>query len=351
MFTLTVYLIQRGLISDMFRAAPPGMPNVFMLDIPAKDHQAVFDLLKRQPGAERPPELMGTTAAKLVRVKGTPIEEVKFQGYGRRFRSTRQVTSLGEQPPYAQIDAGRWWSGTPAQPQVCASDDAARILKLAPGDELSWTMSGRTVTARVACVTSIDSIHLAGRMEFIFSAGALDGLPVIYYGSVRMKRGQVAGLQLAMYEKFPNVTVVNVADVLRIVQEVVDQISIVVRFISAFAILAGLIILASSVAGTRFRRVRETVILKTLGATRAKVAGIFSMEFLILGVVAGIMGSLLATGFSSLVLNRLLNAGFPVTLVPQLVAVVATALVANAAGWLASFRILGQKPLQVLREE
>src|SRR5207253_10768963 len=94
----------------------------------------------------------------------------------------------------------------------------------------------------------------------------------------------------------------NDDDVMLIVHDVVDLIALVILFISLFTILAGVIILASSVAGTRFRRIREVVILKTLGATLRRVAGIFSIEFLILGAVAGVMGSLLAAGFSSLLL-------------------------------------------------
>ena len=146
-------------------------------------------------------------------------------------------------------------------------------------------------------------------------------------------------------------SVINVADVLDRVQEVVDQIALVVRFISAFAILAGVIILASSIAGTRFRRIREVVILKTLGATRRRVAQIFSVEFLVLGLVAGLMGSLLATAFSALVLRRLFDAPFRFDPLPNIVAIVVTAAIANLAGWLASFHILGQKPLEALRHE
>src|SRR5205085_5819809 len=114
------------------------------------------------------------------------------------------------------------------------------------------------------------------------------------------------------------VTVVNVADVLEIVQQIVSQIALVVRFISVFAILAGVIILASSVAGSRFRRVQEVVILKTLGATRRRVAGIFSVEFLVLGAVAGVMGSFLATGFSSLLLKRFFAGQFRFDPLPAL---------------------------------
>ena len=119
-----------------------------------------------------------------------------------------------------------------------------------------------------------------------------------------------AQFQREAFEKFPTVTVVNIADALEIVQQVVDQIALVIRFLSAFAILAGAIILAASIAGTRFRRVREVVILKTLGATRRHVGRIFSVEFLTLGTVAGLMGGILATIFSSLVLKRLLSAHF-----------------------------------------
>ena len=104
-------------------------------------------------------------------------------------------------------------------------------------------------------------------------------------------------------------------------------------------------------AGTRFRRMREVVILKTLGATRWRVSRIFSVEFLVLGAVAGLMGSLLASGFSNFLLKRMLDAQTSVPLIPILLSVLATALIANVAGWMASFPILNQKPLQILREE
>jgi putative ABC transport system permease protein len=166
-----------------------------------------------------------------------------------------------------------------------------------------------------------------------------------------MKPSSVGSFQRAMFEKFPAATVVNVADALAMVQDVVSQIALVIRFLSMFAILGGAIILAAAVAGTRFRRVRETAILKTLGATRRIVARIFSVEFLTLGAVAGLMGALLASVFSYLMLTRFLEVGFKFDWRASLVAMLLAALLANASGWLASYRILGQKPLEVLRDE
>ena len=350
MFTMTVYLVQRGVITQMSRNAPPGMPNVFLIDISPKERPAVVDLLKQQPGIDGAPELIGTVAAKLLDVDGRSIESMQLRGWGRRFRVARPVTSSAQMPDYLDLVRGRWWSAS-GSTQVCVSEEVAKVLGIGPGSSMHWTISGRDVNARVACVFNIDSIHLASRGEFIFSGGSLDGFPLIYYGSLRAKPASVPRMQEALYERFPTVTVINMADVLQTFQSVVDRISQVVRFISMFAILAGAIILSSSVAGTRFRRMREVVILKTLGATRWRVSRIFSVEFLILGAVAGTMGALLANGFANLLLKRMLDSPVSFPVAPAILAVVATALIANAAGWMASFRILGQKPLEILREE
>ncbi|HEY6390664.1 MAG TPA: FtsX-like permease family protein, partial [Bryobacteraceae bacterium] len=353
MFTLTVYLVERGVIAQMNRTAPPGMPNVFLIDIAPQNRDAVLALLKQQRGIEGAPEFIGTVAAKLVDIDGREIEKMGLKGWGRRFRYPRSVTSATAISGQVEILQGSWWSAQkPAEnPQVCVSEEAAKTLKVEVGAMMRWTVTGRELKARVGCIHRVDSIHLAGRVDFIFSAEALNGFPVIYYGSLRAQPKSVSALQQSLYQHFPTVTVINMADVLQTFQGVVDQIAMVIRFISMFAILAGAIILSSSVAGTRFRRMREVVILKTLGATRWRVSRIFSVEFLVLGAVAGTMGSLLANGFANLLLKRTLDAQLSFPMLPSLLAVLATALIANVAGWMASFRILGQKPLEILRDE
>jgi putative ABC transport system permease protein len=351
MFTLTIYLVQHGMIAEMNRTSPPGMPNVFLIDISAGDRAAILGLIKQQRGVDGTPELIGTVAAKIISVDGQDVASMDLKGFGRRYRSPRPVTSAGAMPDYVDLVRGDWWSSPNGSPQVCVDEDAARILRIEPGSQLRWTISGKEVQTRVACIENIDSVHLFSRVEFIFNTSALSGFPIIYYGSLRAQPSVVPALQEALYKRFPTVTVVNVADVLQIVQGVVDRISQVVRFISMFAILAGAVILSSSVAGTRFRRMREVVILKTLGATRWRVSRIFSVEFLVLGGVAGLMGSLLAGGFANLLLKRMLDAPTTIPVIPILLSVLATALIANAAGWMASFPILGQKPLEILREE
>jgi putative ABC transport system permease protein len=290
-------------------------------------------------------------AAKLMNIDGQDVATMDLKGFGRRYRSARPVASAGATPDYVNIERGTWWNSPNVAPAVCVDEDAARILRIQPGSQLRWTISGKDVETRVACIQTVDSVHLLSRVEFIFNATALEGFPIVYYSSLRAQPSAVPALQEALYNRFPTVTVVNMADVLQIVQGVVDRISEVVRFISMFAILAGAVILSSAVAGTRFRRMREVVILKTLGATRWRVSRIFSVEFLVLGGVAGLMGSLLAGGFANLLLKRMLDAQTSIPVIPILFSVLATALIANAAGWMASFPILSQKPLEILREE
>jgi putative ABC transport system permease protein len=335
MFTLTVYLVQRGLLTELVKSAPPGMPNVFLLDITPRIKDGVIAIASQQKGIQSKLELVGTVSARIVNINGTSFDRTNLKGLSRRY--AREI-SVAIDP---NLKPG----------ELSISEESAKVLNLQVGSKIDWTTPAKQFSSTVAKIHKIDQTRLNARIEFLLSADTLAGSPAIYYGAIRVQAPMVPALQRAIYNSYPTVTVVNIADVLQIVQGVVDQISLVIRFISAFAILAGAIILASSVAGTRFRRIREVVILKTIGATRGRVAEIFSVEFLILGSVAGLMGALLATGFSNVLLHKLLDAPLRFDLWPNLFCVLLTAFVANVAGWLASYRILGQKPLEVLRHE
>jgi putative ABC transport system permease protein len=233
---------------------------------------------------------------------------------------------------------------------VSVEESAADTLKLTVGDTLEWSIQGSPMSARVSSIRRTDAARLGANNQFIVSPVALHGFPVIYYGAIRVQEPLVTSLQRAVFEKFPTVTVVNAADVLEIVQSVVDRISVTVRFLAGFAILGGVIILASAVAGTRYRRTREVAILKTIGATRQKIVRIFSLEFLVIGVIAGSIGAGLACTFSLILIHRLFHAIYALPVMPVIASMSLTAVIAVAAGWAASFRILRQKPLEVLRQ-
>jgi putative ABC transport system permease protein len=350
-FTLSVYLLQKSLIHEISSAAPPGSPNVILINITERDHDGVQKLLDGLPGLKKKPVIEPFVSVRLESIDGRPVKDLKLEHFQRRYQSTRQVSWADAPPEDLLARRGAWWKPGDAAPQVAVVEEMAAVLNLNPGQRLRWTAIGREFETPIAAVFRQRAVRSGQQVEVLFNRPALAGLPVQYVGLVRLPGKQVGALQKLAYQQFPTVTVINTADLMNLVQEVVDQIALVIRFIAGFAILAGAIILASTVAGTRFRRIRETAVLKTLGAKRMRLAGIFSVEFLILGLVAGALGSVLATLFSRLLLSRLLDAEFHVEWPPLVITTALAGLLAVGAGWLASLRILSQKPLEVLRDE
>jgi putative ABC transport system permease protein len=352
MFITSVYLVQHSVVTKIMENAPPGLPNVFLIDIQPSQEAGVERMIRQQLGTGGAFEIIRVAQLRVAAVNGRPLDVHKLQGFERRFLGSRGVTSAAGLPRGVEVLKGAWWKDGSTEPLVAVEEDAARVLRVGPGTVVDFDSFGRILRVRVAAVYHSERFRMGATTEFNFPPAALAGLPFIDYGGVQVKPENVGRLQRALYEAYPTVTVISVAEALSVVQEVVDQVALVMRFLSVFAILAGVIILASSVAGTRFRRIREVVILKTLGGTRRKIANVFTVEFLIIGLVAGLMGGLLANGFANLILSRRFEA-VHISFHPWVIviAMVATAVVADATGWLASFRILGQKPLEVLREE
>jgi putative ABC transport system permease protein len=338
-------------ISQMARSAPPDMPNVFLINVTNVERDGLVDLLENYPGIEGGVELVPSVAARLNSINGVDLADQNLDENANRYRASRGITSFEEQPEEYEVISGAWWPRDREGAFVAVRDDAAETLDISVGDELQWIIGVETVSAQVAAIVRIESIRMGSNAYFTLTPEALEGRPAVYFGGVRIAPEKAIELQRDAFAKFPTVMLINAADVLSIVQDVVDQIALVVQFVSAFSILGGIIILSSSVVATRFRRIRETAILKTLGATRRKVARIFAVEFVVLGLVAGGMGSLLASGFAALLLTNVLDAGFDFDVAANLATVVGTAVVANIAGWLASYRVLDQKPLEALRHE
>src|SRR5262249_5034650 len=142
-------------------------------------------------------------------------------------------------------------------------------LGLKIGSAVEWTLLSGKVRARVANIRKTDAIRVGANNQFILSPGALDGFSAVYYGALRVKSERIGAVQAHIFEQFPTVTAVNAADILEIIQGLMDRVSLAVRFVAGFAIFGGLIVLASSVVGTRYRRMREVAILRTVGATRS----------------------------------------------------------------------------------
>jgi putative ABC transport system permease protein len=260
-----------------------------------------------------------------------------------------ELTWADAPPDGDKITAGKWWSSSGAA-QLAVGDGVAKRLHLDVGSTMELATGANTRTLKVAAIYRSDGQHLASRVSFILPSGQISDQPSTWYGGVHIDPRQVPAMERAFFMAYPTITIINVADVLQRIENVVDQITFVIRLLAGFSILAGLTILASSIASTRFRRMQEAVVLKTLGATRMRIVRIFSVEFSVLGLLAAAVGVVFANLLTRILLRRL-DVHFQIEWLATFVALAGTSVLATVTGWIASYRILGLRPLEVLREE
>ncbi|AXC14874.1 protein of unknown function DUF214 [Acidisarcina polymorpha] len=353
MLILVVFLMQESVLREMKQGAAPDTPNIFLIDIASSELDGVRDLLKKQPGVQGKFEALPVVSGRIESIDGIPVEKLKVKNYPKRLLQSVSLTWSDQLPEGANMVSGHWWApgdGENGPAGLAVVDHAAARLHLHPGSEVFFDSDDKLIKTKVAAIYRSDGQHVYGRSEFILPQAALAGMPVIWYGAAHVDGPQIAAMQRALYAIYPTVTVINIADILDTIQGFVGQITQVVRFLAGFSMLSGIVILASSIASTRYRRIREVVVLKTIGATRGRIATVFSVEFVVLGLLSGMVGVIFANLLTRVLVHKL-DVAFHLDWLAGLIALVSSAFLAIATGWVASIRILGQKPLQVLREE
>jgi len=281
-------------------------------------------------------ETIPVISSRIVSIDGVSVDELRVKNYPKRLLRSASITWSSSVPRGTKIAQGKWWDKD-TDPDLAVVDRVAERLHLHIGSHLEFAANDKTISTTVSAIYKVDGEHAFARSEFILAPALLQGLPATWYGAVHVAPNQIASMERALFAAYPTVTVINLADILQTIQD-------------GFSILSGAIILASSVASTRFRRIREVVVLKTLGATRGRIAQVFSVEFIVLGLLSGLVGAIFANLLARVLLHRM-DVVYRINWPGSAIAILATAVLAIATGWVASFRILGQKPLEVLREE
>lgn len=350
MLILAVYLMQAALLREIRETASPKLPNIFIIDVTTEESTCVRDFFAHQSGVTEPLELMPSVRGRILTLNGKTLDQLQDQHLPKRMLEDVGLTWSDTLLAGDKIIQGKWWTDPNAQ-QVAIGQGFAQRLHLGIGSSVELETSVNGIhKLTVAAIFRADEQHLGGRAPFVLPSGQLKGEVATWYGGAHIDPKQVGSIERALFAAYPTITVINIADVLLRIETVVDQITFVIRFLAGFSIFAGLTILASSIASTRFRRMREAVVLKTLGATRMRIVRTFSVEFSVLGLLAGAVGVVFANLLTRVLLDRM-KVGFHIEWLATLVALVGTAVLATATGWIASYRILGLRPLEVLREE
>jgi putative ABC transport system permease protein len=348
MFTASTYLVQDTVLRAVQNNSPGETGNLFLIDI--RDTHKVTKFVEAQPGISGKLKIIGYIMGKVVAKNGVPADQLKLSKKKRNDLQMVRIATAQSLPYGLALHKGHWWKPDDKQPALAISEEVEKKFHLKLGDRVEFETAGRTVDAPLVAIFRREW-RAPANYNLIVPLEAMRGFPVTYYGAVHANAAQIPSVEQALFQRFPTITVMNLADVLDRIRNAIDQVAVVIRFLGFFAIAAGIIILCASVAGTRYRRIREVAILKTLGGTRRQIRSVFSIEFSILGAVAGLIGGILANAFTFILSKEFIHAPFHFDWPLLGAAVGLTVLLANAAGWLASARILNQRPLVVLREE
>ncbi len=354
MLIVSVALLDRSLRREITRKSAATAPAFFFIDI-QPDQAEPFSRLVTGLNGGVAPELIPVVRSRLVAINTAPISpDVRTRREDAWYLTREYVlTWASEAPGHNTVIAGRWWTPAEAarEPLISVEEEIAAQLGVALGSTLTFDIQGAPVMARVVNLRRVDWESLNANFFVIFSQRALDGAPTTSLATARVPPRDEGRVQSAVAAAFPNVTAIPVREVLERVTSVLDQIALAMRLVAGLSVLSGLVVMAGALAITRYQRLYQSVILKALGATRGFVAHVFAVEYALLGAGAGLCGTVLAAILAWAVLRFALDVPWswaPATLLSGVIAAIALAL---AVGFLGTYRLLGQKPLGVLRSE
>jgi putative ABC transport system permease protein len=358
MLLVTVALLEGVLGRQIDYEQRREAPSFFFLDVQPDQVDELTRVVERAGGAR--PALTPVVRARLAAVDGArvtrdTVERARRRDDEGRWYLTREYAlTYAETPPAAVVlTEGRWWTPAEGQARALASieETAARRLGVHPGSRLTFDVQGVALDVEVNSVRRVDWQSLTTNFFFVLSPAALAGAPATWVATTRAPAAREAAVQNAVIAAFPNVTAIPLREVLERVAAVLGDIAIAVRLVALFTLGAGVVVMAGALAATRAQRLYESVVLRTLGASRGLVARAFAVEYGLLGATAGVGGTLLATVLAWAVVRWVLDAPWSFDPRPLVVGLAATVALALAVGFLVTFRLLGQKPLPVLRRE
>jgi len=350
---LTLFLIQKNLIKEIVPERAE-QPNTVMFDIQPDQRAAIADILKQQQ--LQLIQEASLVTMRLASVRGVPREQLQKDRtiprwiLRREYRSTYRNALVDSE----ESIAGQWPApaATNGIVPVSVEEDIAKDLRLRLGDELEFDVQGVPVRTRVANLRKVDWRRMQPNFFVVFPTGVLEGAPSISIITTRTPdSASSARLQRTIVQKFPNVSIIDLSLVLQTVDTIVNKISFVIRFMALFTVCTGLTVLAAAILTGRYQRVREAVLLRTLGASRKQVGQILLVEYFLLGFVASGTAVFLSVGSSWALARFLFHAPYHFAPFALIGAVFIVCGVTMAMGFFGTRGLLSRPPLEVLRAE
>ena len=358
---VTLFLTQRTLLEQIRVTGGEGRPNLVLFDVQSDQVDGVQDLVESEglPVFQNEP----IVTMRLHRVKGRPVTEIRRDSttratwaHEREYRVTyrdhlTESETLVEGEFVGQVQSNPFRTGA-AVPISIEQEIAYEELNVGIGDTLTFDIQGRKLDAYVSSIRSVDWQRIGTNYFVVFPEGVLEAAPRMNVLLSRTSTDeQSARVQRRLVQEYPNVSAIDLSLVLSTVKDLFGRLSYVIRFMAAFSILTGLIVLAGAVVVSRYQRAEESVLLKTLGASRKTVLQIMTVEYLFLGVFAAITGILLAIIAAWSLSYFVFDGPFVVAPWALLGTFVVVVLLTIGIGLFNSRGLYDRPPMEVLRAE
>jgi putative ABC transport system permease protein len=330
---------------------PPDAPNQFLINVLPEQVDDARAQLKRGVGADvafRP-----MVRGRLVGINGQVLDTRRYDDARTRRLAEREfnLSWTDRLPAGNRVVAGRFWE--PAAGGVTAGisleDGIANSLGVKVGDSLTFDIAGSQVSAAVTSLRKVDWDSFRVNFFALFAPGPLDDKPATYIAAFRAPEGDSAWLA-PLVQKHSNILSIDVGEVMRQVQGIVDRVSRAIEFVFLFTLAGGLLVLQAAVAATQDERRFDAAILRTLGASSRQLRSAQIAEFLLLGALAGLVAAAGATAIGWAISDRIFKIPFDPNPMVWLYGIVGGALSVALAGWLGTRNTLRQPPLAVIRQ-
>ena len=350
---VTITQIDGNLRRQFLAALPDRAPSFYFIDIPATEAGRFGAFLKQiapQSTVEDVPMLRG----RIVAARGVKAEDLKASTDSEWvLQSDRGLTYTGEIPKGSKIVEGKWWGADyDGPPLISIEKKIADGLKLKLGDEIVVNVLGRDIPARIGNMRTVDWQSLGINFVLVFSPNAFRGAPHTHVATLTETHPDATGdarIIKSVADAFPMVTSVRVREALETIGAVVTNLVLAIRGASAVTLISAILVLGGALAAGHRHRVYDAVILKTLGATRARLLGAYALEYLMIGFATAIFGVIAGSIAAWLIVTRLMTLSF-IWQAGSAAGVVAAALIVTVGlGLAGTLLALNQKPATVLR--
>ncbi|MCA1633691.1 MAG: ABC transporter permease [Acidobacteria bacterium] len=351
---MAILSLEANLLDEFDLTRRGNIPNMFLIDVQKDQVEGVREIVGRATGTRA--ELIPTVRARIVAINGREVDLDAAEMKRERGRLGREyVVTYRPRLDYNEtIVGGQFWDETPSpEPEVSVEEGMRGVAGLDVGGTLTFDIQGRKLTARVTSVRRVDWRNSRTGFLVLFRPGALENAPQTFVGAIDGPAGEPerSRFQRELIDRYPNLSVIDVADIVRNVNRILANITLAVSFIGGFVFLSGVLILVGSIAMTKFQRVYEAAVLKTLGAQRKSLLAIIFVEYGLLGLVAGVTGALASNALSYAVARFVFEIPWKFAPSVNLLGVSSTVLLVGAVGALSSFDVLTRKPLTILRAQ